>query len=176
MKTLPDDGPPLDPNRRDSFRSGEDTLRLIAHLPAPEGLAVRVKAGLRTAPSAGRILMWRGALIPARGWMYTSLARGVAAAAIVCVVAGGGWRIYSHVQPGPSANVIALPTPGSPAGSGFSSSKATRLPGTLDRPVLTNPAAPSLDLNVVQKMPAQPRAVPRKARRSASRQTVVPPR
>jgi hypothetical protein len=174
MKNLPNDGPPLDSNRRDSFHPGEDTLRLIAHLPVPEGLADRVKVGLRNAPSAGRILMWRGPVIPARGWMYTSFARGAAAAAIVCVVAGGGWRVYSHVQPGPSANVIVLPTPGAAAGSGFSSSKATRVPGTLDRPVLTHPAAPPPDV-VVHKMATQPRAVPRKARRSPSRQAAVPP-
>ena len=43
MNTLPNDRLPSDPNRRDSYGlredagAGEDTLRLIASLPAPEG-------------------------------------------------------------------------------------------------------------------------------------------
>jgi len=157
MNTLPHDGP--NPIRTDSYSlredtgPGEDTLRLIANLPVPEGLADRVKANLRMAPAAGKILMWRIPLIPARGWMYTSLARGAAAAAIVCIVAGGGWRIYSHVQPGPSANVIVMPTPATPAGSGFSTSNATRVPDTL-----AHPAAPASEVNVVPKASAQPKA------------------
>ena len=52
---------------RDSYNSyatGEDTLRLIASLPAPEKLAGRVNAGLRAAPQSSRTLMWRGSLLP----------------------------------------------------------------------------------------------------------------
>jgi len=171
MNTLPHNGPRSDANRTDSFGSGEDTLRLIASLPAPEGLTDRVKANLRTAPSAGKILMWRAPLVPARGWMYTSLARGAAAAAIVCIVAGGGWRIYSHVQPGPSAKVVVMPTPATPAGSGFSTSNATRVPDTL-----AHPAAPAPEVNAVQKVPAQPKAVPGgKAKKKKTTRPAVAP-
>ena len=74
----------------------EKTLRLVASLPAPEGLADRVQEELRTAPR-GRLLQWPTALL-AGAWMTSPALRGAAAAAIVCIVAGGGWRIYSHVQ------------------------------------------------------------------------------
>ncbi len=74
------------------------TLRLIANLPAPEGLAERVQAGLRaemlSAPRRARVLQWPSALRPGHGLM-----RSAAAAAIVAVVAGGGWSVYSRVQP-----------------------------------------------------------------------------
>ena len=163
MNLPSNDGFRPDANRRDSYgpdscASGEDTLRLIASLPAPEGLADRVKAGLRTAPEAGRVLMWRGPVISARGWMYTSAARGAAAAAIVCLVAGGGWRIYSHVQPGPSANVEMKPALSAPPSSRFSTANAPRVPDTLDRPLITHPVAPAPEVDVVQKASPQPNA------------------
>ena len=177
MNTLPHNGPFSDANRRDSSGTGEDTLRLIASLPAPEGLADRVKAGLRSAPELGRILMWRGPLNSARGWMHTSVARGAAAAAIVCVVAGGGWRIYSRVQPGPSANVMVMPTPGEPTNKGFSPSTAPRVPDTPGGVKLTQPVQPAPEVDVLQKMPAQPKAVARgrvaQKKKSPSRPTTV---
>ena len=157
MNTLPPNGLPSASNRRDSHDSGEDTLRLIASLPAPEGLAERVKVRMQTTPESGRILMWPGAVKPAGGWMYSSMARGAAAAAIVCIVAGGGWRIYSHVQPGPSGNVLMMPA--APSGGRFGNANATRVPDTLDRPVLIHPVAPTPEVNVVQKVPSQPKPV-----------------
>jgi hypothetical protein len=158
MNTLPTNGFPSASGGRDSHDSGEDTLRLIASLPAPEGLAERVKAGMQSAPESGRVLAWRGANRPAGGWMYTSVARGAAAAAIVCAVAGGGWRIYSRVQPGPTGNVLMMPAPATPSGSRFGNAGATRVPDTLDRPVLIHPVPPSPELNV-QKAPLQPKTV-----------------
>ncbi len=158
MSTYPMNGRSSDPNRRDSSGTGEDTLRLIANLPAPAGLADRVKAGLATAPETGRILLWRRALRPPGGWMYSTVARGAAAAAIVGFVAGGGWRIYTHVQPAPSANVIVTPAPASQPGGGFSSAGAKRVPETLQGPVLKHPVSP--EVNVVEKFPAQPKAIP----------------
>jgi hypothetical protein len=99
--------------------------------------------------------------------MYSGLVRGMAAAAIVCVVAGGGWRIYSHVLTIPAARAVLLPepiTPVTPAGSGFAPAGARHVPETLDGPVLKDPIAPASDVNVVDKMPAQPKpsAVPKK--------------
>jgi hypothetical protein len=64
----------------------EEILRLIASLPAPEGLEERVHATLRAAPRRGRVLAWPMALRPESSWMRTA-----AAAAIVFLVAGGGW-------------------------------------------------------------------------------------
>ena len=160
MNTLSNNGLSSHANRRESSGTGEDTLRLIANLPAPAGLADRVKAGLASAPQAGRILMWRDPLRPAGGWMYSTFARGAAAAAIVGIVAGGGWRIYSRVQPGPVGNAIVLPGPTAPQGGGFSNSNAKRVPETLQGPVLKHPVTPGSELNVTEKAPAQTKATP----------------
>lgn len=141
--------------------AGEDTLRLIAGLPAPEGLEKRVRERLRgtaghatgyasesaqVAKGQGRVLAWRGgerelggATLEQRvGWM-----RGAAAAAIVCVVAGGCWGVYARVQPGQAAHAVPAPH-GAMSGSGageFSNAKAMRTPQTLNAPVIPQPAA-----------------------------------
>ena len=138
---------------------GEDTLRLIASLPAPDGLADRVKGRLRAAPKTARILMWPGPIRPAGGWMYSTVARGAAAAAIVCVVAGGGWRIYSHVQPAPATKGLVMPAPLT-MGNGFSNSSAKRVPETLQGPVLTHPTQPPVELNVIDKTTVPPAETP----------------
>jgi hypothetical protein len=137
-------------------RSAEDTLRLIATLPAPEGLADRVQTGLRSAPRTASILRWPNALRPAGGWMHSSMARGAAAAAIVCVVAGGGWEVYSRVQPAPSARVIVMPPRVAPNGGGFSTGTARRVPQTLDGPALPTPVAAKPQPTGVAKAPAGP--------------------
>jgi len=113
----------------------EATLRLIARLPAPDGLEDRVVAGLKTAPRTARVLHWPAVLRPTGTWM-----RGAAAAAIVFVVAGGGWGIYTRVQPTQPARVIAMP-PRVGAGGGFSNAGAMRTPQTLNGPVIANPVA-----------------------------------
>jgi len=121
----------------------EETLRLIAHLPAPEGLEERVRAGLRDrrlagtiGAGAGRILVFPAALRPGSDWM-----RSAAAAAIVFVVVGGGWGIYSRVQPPQGAKVIAMPARAAGPG-GFSNSGAMQLPKTLNGPVVVLPVTP----------------------------------
>jgi len=116
----------------------EATLRLIANLPAPEGLEDRVKAGLRSAPRTARVLQWTGELRPSSGFAADWM-RGAAAAAIVFVVAGGAWGIYSRVQPTPSARGIVMPARNG-AGGGFSNAGAMRTPQTLNGPVVI-PAA-----------------------------------
>ena len=82
------------------------------------------------------------ALMPG-SWIQSPAFRGAAAAAIVCVVAGGGWRIYSHVQTpaAPTANVITMPARVGGT-SGFSSANAIRTPDTLAGPVLTHAVTP----------------------------------
>jgi hypothetical protein len=111
----------------------EQTLRLIATLPAPQGLEDRVNAGLRSAPRRARVFAWPRPFSPAGGWL-----RGAAAAAIVFVVAGGGWGIYSRVQPGQPTQGSAVPRVGAPGG--FSEGGAVRRPQTLVGPVVTAPA------------------------------------
>ncbi len=127
--------------------STEETLRLIASLPAPDGLEERVHAALRAVPDPqqqalidegsrrGRVLAWPSTLHGQSGWMRTA-----AAAAIVFVVVGGGWGIYSHVERGQAARVVVMP-PHVPA-SGFSSAGAMRTPETVPGPVLTHPSKP----------------------------------
>lgn len=116
----------------------EETLRLIASLPVPERLAERVQVGLRARSSAasskGRVLSW-----PSRPRLNGNWMRSAAAAAIVFVVVGGGWGVYSRVQPAPSARVIATP-PRVAAPSGFSTGGARRTPQTLQGPVVPHPA------------------------------------
>jgi hypothetical protein len=114
----------------------EDTLRLIARLSAPEGLEERVKASLLSAPvsSKARILAWPTALRPSAAWM-----RSAAAAAIVAVVIGGSWGVYSRVQPNQPARTTTT-QPRISAQGGFSSAGAMRTPQTLNGPVVEHPA------------------------------------
>jgi len=102
----------------------EATLRLIARLPAPEGLEERVRASLRAAPRRGRILAWPAAFRPESGWM-----RAAAAAAIVFVVAGGGWGVYSRVeQRQPARTVVLTPRVPHPATTQAEQSKVPAQP------------------------------------------------
>jgi hypothetical protein len=120
--------------------AGEDTLRLIANLPVPAGLEDRVKSRLGRAPHSGRILFWPAGHSSGDGWRGNSAVRAVAAAAIVFVVVGGGWGVYTRIQPATQTNVIVMP-PRVNAAGGFSNSGAMRTPQTLDGPVLTHPVA-----------------------------------
>jgi len=133
--------------------AAEETLRLIAHLPAPQGLEDRVHTGLLSRPRTGRVLAWPVAPRLESGWM-----RSAAAAAIVFVVAGGGWGVYSRVQQPLPARVIAVP-PHVAAPGGFSSAGAMRTPQTLNGPLLAHPVA---------AQPAQAKA-PEKAARKSNR-------
>ena len=90
--------------------AAEETLRLVAALPVPMGLEDRVKAGLHAAAQNG----------------------------IVFVVAGGGWGVYSRVQPVQSPKVIAMPQRINTSG-GFSNAGAMRTPQTLTGPILAHP-------------------------------------
>ena len=126
----------------------EETLRLIACLAAPEGLEDRVQAALAQAPQTARVLPW-----PLdRHWMHGTLARGAAAAAIVCFVAGGGWEVYSRVQPARAPQVIAMPRIATPGG--FSSANAIRTPETVIGPTLTHPIDAKLPVDALGKKKA----------------------
>lgn len=114
----------------------EESLRVIARLPAPEGLEERVIAGVRAKSRGARILHFPEVLRPGSSWM-----RGAAAAAIVFVVAGGGWEIYSRVQKPQAAKVITIPVRMAAPG-GFSNAGAMRTPNTLTGPVVPVPVTP----------------------------------
>src|SRR5579859_3789456 len=92
--------------------------------------------------------------------MYSSFARGAAAAAIVCVVAGGGWSIYSRVQLPAPAKVLVMPPPTAPPGRGFSQSNAPHVPDTVVGPVLKHPVPPASEVNALEKMTGQSKVNP----------------
>ncbi len=135
---------PHEPSATASASSpAEETLRLIAKLPAPMGLEERVQTALDAAPRRGRVLAWPRTLRPESSWM-----RGAAAAAIVFVVAGGGWGVYTRVEQSQPAKVIVMPArmPG-----GFGGAGAIRTPQTLPGPKAPIKVSP-------ETSPAQPKA------------------
>ncbi|UWZ84180.1 hypothetical protein [Occallatibacter riparius] len=154
----------------DRAPNADETLRLIATLPAPDGLADRVQARLAAAPRRPFLLSSFG--FSRNGWMFSPVLRGCAAAAIVVLVAGGGFTIYSRVQPAPTAKVMEMPTRIGPNG-GFSNAGAMRTPDTLNGPVLKEPAlknpalatpAAPAQQNVIAPMPSsQPQTLAPKA-------------
>ncbi len=108
--------------------SAEETLRIVANLPAPEGLEDRVHAALDSTPQRARILSWPTAMKAQSNWMRTA-----AAAAIVFVVVGGGWGVYTRVEPSRAGRVIVMP-PRVGAPGGFSGAGAVRMPETIPGP------------------------------------------
>lgn len=128
-----------------SGASLDETLRLIAHAPVPGGLEERVHEGLRAAQRNARVSRWSSPVWPSTwvegGWA-AGWARAVAAAAIVTVVAGGGWGVYMRVQhqPGKTMAPVVVPAPASTgAPAGFSSAGAMRTPQTVKGPALVQP-------------------------------------
>ena len=121
--------------------SFEETLRLVARLTPPEGLEERVQAGLKTAPasSGARILAWPVEQRTKGSWMGSSWPRSAAAAAIVAVVIGGSWSIYSRVQSIQPVRALTVPLHFYSQG-GFSSAGAMRTPQTLNGPIVALPA------------------------------------
>lgn len=133
----------MNPPMESAYASGaaETTLRLIARLPVPDGLADRVQARVREeqekASHATKVLPWPADDGSAQHRMPGNLVRRAAVAAIVFVVVGGGWGVYSRVQP-PATRVIVMP-PRVAAPGGFSSAGAMRTPRTLNGPVVLHP-------------------------------------
>ncbi len=138
-------------NSMDGANTGEDTLRVIASLPAPEGLEERVHDALRTAPRQGRVLAWPLVLRSDAAWV-----RATAAAAIVMVVAGGGWGVYSRIQPWQPAKAPAVPAKMGAVGE-FSGAGAMRSPQTLKPPVVS-----------LQPKSAKPHTARKKAQKKAT--------
>jgi hypothetical protein len=128
----------------------EKTLRLVASLPAPDGIEERVKAALQTAPRSSQVIRWP--LAAGQGWMHGSAMRAAAAAAIVIVVAGGGWEVYSHIRVAASPAAIVVPQPIS-GSSGFSTAAARRTPQTLERPSVALPVTIQQKANDTEVVP-----------------------
>jgi hypothetical protein len=121
--------------------SGEETLRLMASLPAPQGLEERVHKALGAAPRNGRVLTWP-ARFRARAAFESNWMRATAAAAIVFVVVGGGWGVYSRVEQGQGGKVVVMPAR-VPAAGGFSGAGAIRTPVTLPGPRIGEQPTPA---------------------------------
>jgi len=137
--------------------SGEDTLRLIAGLPAPAGLEERVHKALGAAPRSGRVLAWPAGF-RAKTALESNWMRAAAAAAIVFVVVGGGWGVYSRVQPGQAGKVVVMPQP-MPSSGGFSGAGAIRTPATIPGPTVRDQGTkgPRDQETPPAKMPAAPK-------------------
>lgn len=139
------------PSDQAALASVDETLRLIAKLPAPTGLEDRVLVGVQARVQAGwkaesqagsrfgRVLLWPAQFKPQGGWMEGATMRATAAAAIVCVVLGGGWSIHARFQSAPLPTAISEPVrPAAPGG--FSSAGAMHTPLTLNGPLVAIPA------------------------------------
>ena len=129
----------------------DETLRLMAKLPAPEGLTERIRANVRIAlreeATSGKLLAWpkgkhneAAASLNWRREPSLNWLRGLAAAALVCAVVGGGWGILARVQQFAPAGKAMVP-PAQGIGGGFSNAGAMRLPQTLNGP-LVSPVKP----------------------------------
>jgi hypothetical protein len=127
---------------------------LVASLPAPDGLEDRVNAALSAEQNRdrvlgrSRVLAWPRAIRPESSWMRTA-----AAAAIVFVVAGGGWGVYTRVEQNQPAKVIVIPAR-MPAPGGFSGAGAMRTPLTLPGPAAPQPVKAKTAQTKAAKKPA----------------------
>ncbi len=139
--------------------TAEETLRLVASLPAPSGLEERIHKTLDAAPRRGRILVWPRSMRPESGWM-----RSAAAAAIVFVVAGGGWGVYTRVEQNQPAKVIVMPAR-MPSTGGFTGAGAIRTPVTLPGPkapqaIKTSPAQSKSPKKAAARLKTAPKPGP----------------
>ena len=128
-----------DLGRNAGVDDAEQSLRLIASLPAPVGIEDRVKSGLRGTPIQTGVIGWPLSSPNRAGWAQVSYLRAAAAAAIVLMVAGGGWGVYAHFgqASSPAADVV----PQRIDGGSFSSAEARRTPKTVQGPTVVVPKA-----------------------------------
>jgi hypothetical protein len=161
--------PPFENDRSKQSGSAQETLRLLATLPAPEGLVERVHTGLRVAPRTANLLPWPVFL----AGQTTGFMRGAAAAAIVCVVAGGGWRIYSHRPLPPSPAVMQMPSAAARPGA-FGAAGAKHIPQSLDGPLLLQPVPAPQDVLQNNAVERQGAATPEQPGKAVPGSKVVP--
>ncbi|HVC47480.1 MAG TPA: hypothetical protein VND90_09570 [Terracidiphilus sp.] len=113
------------------------TLRAVASLPAREGLEKRLKVGLSHRLRAGLPAASEDEEFGARGWIHGTLMRGLAAAAIVLIVVGGGWGVARYGRRPATPRMIGIPRMAPPGE--FSNSGAMRTPQTLTPPSVPKP-------------------------------------
>lgn len=153
-----------------------ETLRLLASVPAPQGLEARLLAKLGEGPQPKRVLAWplRTALAESAGM------RAAAAALLVAALAGGGWGIVALTRPAQQAGAARSTVRSGMGGSGFSSAGAMRTPETLKGPVvpMTVAAPPATTLVAAPEVEAEKKPVkktasaakPKTAEKAAPRQ------
>lgn len=125
-------------DRNSDVLDAEQTLRLIATLPAPPAIEDRIKASLQSAPYRATVIEWPQWSSNGARWMHSAGMRAAAAAAIVLVVAGGGWGIYSRIHLPQAPSAVAAPHTINGGGS-FNAAGARRVPQTLQKPVIAAP-------------------------------------
>jgi hypothetical protein len=116
----------------------EQSLRLIASLPAPVGIEDRVKSGLRGSPLQTGVIAWPLSSPNRAGWAQVSYLRAAAAAAIVFVVAGVSWGVHARFGPAPAPAAEAVPQRIDGSG-GLSPAGAKRTPKTVEGPRIAVP-------------------------------------
>ena len=152
----------------------DETLRLLASQPAPEGLEDRLqrqlKTALHSAPRPGVFAWVKDEL--AERFRFLSLdgatMRAVAAVAIVAVVLGGGWSVFSRVQLAPQGSAIQQR-----GGGGFSSAGAIRTPQNIEGPVVVMPVAQPQMEKTEKSKPAKVHHRNAKAGSSAAQQATA---
>ncbi len=113
----------------------EATLRLLAKMPAPDGLADRVHRRMAHAQAEPQRKFWRG-------WMPTRPLQLAAAGLIVVATAASTWSFYQghHRVPDAARTTPAVVAPTTTDASGFLTSGAERHPASL-KPIKVPPPA-----------------------------------
>jgi hypothetical protein len=129
-----------DLDRTATTMDAEQSLRLVASLPAPAGIEDRVKSGLRSAPRQTSTIPWPVSSPYGARWTQGAYIRGAAAAAIVVAVVGGGWGVHARFQPAPVPAAEVMPQRIDGGAGGLSAAGAVRKPKTVEVPVIAAPA------------------------------------
>ena len=152
-------------DRRPCRRRRDLKIACMRHLRAARGTRIpsaRDRSGDWGGRRRGRVLAWPAALKPQSSWMRTA-----AAAAIVFVVAGGGWGVYTRVEQNQPARVIRDAAAHVGASGGFSGAGAMRTPETLTGPTVNAAAQPAVAAAAQTAAPAQPERVSKSAKCAA---------
>jgi len=149
------------PSTNDPQASGdpEATLRLLAQLPPPEGLADRVHRSLASAPDPAPSPRFWSLWLPAHRLQFAG------AAVLVTAMAVSSWTILESRRPSsPTAKTTVPRTAADSDRSTFSSADAERRPATL-KPIKVPPAP---------KTSAAPKKKPSAAKSRAIRPSATP--
>ena len=129
---------------------GQETLTLVSGLPAPDGLATRIKQRLESRLEAEVRLPARGARLLAWPATETRWRAAAIAAGLLMAVAAGGAAAYHWVAPAPLAHT-APATARPSVKQGFATAGAMRTPVTVVGPQV--PVADRQTMGVAKAMP-----------------------